>query len=80
MEIKKAGLNVPKKKDKTSWYQSRGFKSVLRVEATPGSTLANRVRERLQKENMGENMRILVVEKPSTSLQDLVSNYCDPWP
>ena len=65
-----------RKKNKVNWFKDRGYQGVLQVQGTPGSTLANRIRERIRKE-VKEN-KILIQEKAGRKLKDLIVNAAEP--
>ena len=77
---KEAILETKDDKNSTVWFKKSDipYRSVLFVPSTPGSTLANSIRE-LEKENrQGRQSRIRVVEQSGTTVRDMLArNY--PW-
>ena len=64
---------------KTNWFNKGKieYDAVLKVPATPGSSLSARVRKKLDQEV--PDIKILVQEKVGVKVMELISNSRDPW-
>ena len=76
-------IRSKREKKKSCWFQGRAkdqsIKSVLFVPFTPGSELANRIRDIEADNRQGRSSRIKVVERAGKSLLNSLSNNY-PWP
>ena len=59
---------MERKKRKRTWFRKGGSESVMFIPATPGSVLAQRIREEVEM----SNLKIRVVEKPGTKIKRLL--------
>ena len=69
----------PKKRPKSSWYKSKNCDGILKVNFTPESILKKRIQNRLIREDLGDHLKVKVVEKTGPQMKKLISNMLNPW-
>ena len=76
-EIIESRIRNKTKRSKSGWFTSRGNTAILRVQYTPSSILASRIRKRIQSDPDLRDMGVLVSEKNGTQIKS-VANFVEP--
>ena len=66
-----------KKSDKENWYKKRGYEGILKVDYTPNSELAKRIKSRIEKEV--PKSKIMIQELAGKMIKSLATNSKEPW-
>ena len=80
LETTRNKLDNPEKGDKSAWFRKKGYSAILRVEPTPGGVLKNQIKKRLDREELGDMMNLLIMEKSGVKVRQMVTNQTSPWP
>ena len=63
-----------KKFKNVNWFKERGYKAVLNIPVTPNGTLRKNIVRSLERQDLGDDFRLMVREVPEPQIQHLVSN------
>ena len=67
-------IKYKSKKSVKSWYKDRGYSAILNIPVTPHGTLKTNILRSLKRQDLGDDMKLLVREVPGQQVRHLVSN------
>ena len=69
--------SIGRREDKTRWFRKKGYQGVLKVPMTERSSLANKIKLRLNREL--PDIQLLIQEEMSQKYCDKITNFRSKW-